>query len=735
MPLMWKENAGYLSSSGPNMHFLTEDPRPGHNVMYFGQGKNAFDSVSLKPLWGLEGTFKYSTSGSSYYGGAWQLRTANSNHYFNKKAYMYLAGSQPMGYGKNEYTTTVTNGQTWVNVHANAFMNMDNEQRTTQHFVKDNGDGTHTLYINAMEHGNSHDQYYAEGYYYQNIPNDLELYEVGPDYRYSTTSTASYRGVPTAYTALDGTNSGFMVLSMNMGSYPQYANITMHRINNSTVIESAGLSTSNAAGYYAQFAGMSRADGLPIFFEYRHSLNTPFFRVTKYNGSAFTTLFSNYNTSAGQQRHRYLSTGYSYAQSLSASNYDYNAGTSDSFMTLASSWFRGAGHTSNYYFSIVPTSYAGMPYCDVIRWDRSTDTFVGAGYNGASTDYATAYHYDNGYNGWYTGGSPNWSTLVETPLRAASVAGSNVPTSSGHSGTEQALAYAVACDAHGFASADGSTESPFETEDYPGGGDVMPITFMNMTGVDGAFDARAQGRVLFCTTQDVTNANYLNGFMQARSVTQIPETVIDWVWCDSGKTTIAAICKNATYIYQCRKGASLTDGSATGNRAYPNASGDLNTSTFNVEINASAIAWVHTATIPYQVLQMGIDKHDRLWYITYSAAGPYYQSSSTNDSYYHKQMWMLTTATPHKVNLTGNATTDTISYSGSNIDKTLTIEALNFKGQRLAKTITLNITSTNAQFDNGSQTKDVTTSASATVNETITVTGAGSFNITAAYGA
>jgi len=98
-------------------------------------------------------------------------------------------------------------------------------------------------------------------------------------------------------------------------------------------------------------------------------------------------------------------------------------------------------------------------------------------------------------------------------------------------------------------------------------------------------------------------------------------------------------------------------------------------------------------------------------------------------------MWMLTTATPHKVNLTGNATTDTISYSGSNIDKTLTIEALNFKGQRLAKTITLNITSTNAQFDNGSQTKDVTTSASATVNETITVTGAGSFNITAAYGA
>jgi hypothetical protein len=210
---------------------------------------------------------------------------------------------------------------------------------------------------------------------------------------------------------------------------------------------------------------------------------------------------------------------------------------------------------------------------------------------------------------------------------------------------------------------------------------------------------------------------------------------MDWVWCDSGKTTIAAICKNATYIYQCRKGASLTGGGTAGNSMYPGSSGDQNTNTFNLTVNASGIAWIHTATIPYQVIQMGIDKHDRLWYITHEAAGAGYAMTSSNNSSYHKQMWMLTTATPHKVNLTGNATTDTISYSGSNIDKTLTIEALNFKGQRLAKTITLNITSTNAQFDNGSQTKDVTTSASATVNETITVTGAGSFNITAAYGA
>lgn len=735
MPLMWKQGGDNPTTSANGMHFLTEDPRAGHNVMYFGQGRNAYDSVSLKPLWGLAGTFKASSTGS-YYGGAPQLITTNAQHYHQSKTYMMLAGAQPMGYGRNSFSTTVNSNQTYQNVHAGAFMNMDNEQRTTQHFVKDNGDGTHTLYINSMEHGNMGDQYYSEGYYYHNIPNDLELYEVAPDYKYNTSSTAAYRGVPTSYTSLDGTNSGFLVLSQNMGSYPQYANITMHRINSSTVIESSGMSTGTTTGHYAQFAGMSRADGMPIFFEYRHSLNTPFFRVTKYNGSSFTTLFSNYNTSAGQQRHRYYTTGTSYAQSLSASSYDYNSGTSDSFMTLASAWFRGAGHTSNYYFSIVPTSYGGTPYCDVIRWDRSSDTFTGAGVNGASADYATVHHTDNGYNGWRSGLWPGaLLNYVENPLRAASVAGASIPTSSGHSGTQQAMAYALACDAHGFANADGSVESPFQTEDYPGGGNVQPITFMNMTGVDGAFDARPQGRVLFCTTQNVDNANYLNGGMQARGITQIPETPIDYVWCDSGKTTLGVICKNATYIYQCRKGASLTNGASSGNRMSYNQSGDLSTATFNNTVNASGMAWIHTATIPYQVMQMGIDKHDRLWYVTYSAAGPYYQSSSSNDSNYHKQMWMLTTATPHKVNLTGNATTDTISYSGSNIDKTLTIEALNFKGQRLAKTITLNITSTSAQFDNGSQTKDVTTSASGTVNETITVTGAGSFNITAAYGA
>ena len=730
MPLMWKENYTEQAVT-PSLHFLSEDPRPGHNVMYLGKNQQAYDSVSLKPLWGLAGSMKHASTSGTKYGGSNALSSVNTNGEYSNMSYMLLAGKHPCGYGRNAYRTTVVNGETFMNNSAALWGNMDNEQRPTQHFIKDNGDGTHDLIMNSemLGFGRGH-EYYAEGYHYTSIPDDMELYEVSPNHTYSTTTTTGYRGNHCGYSALDGTNSGFLSMNHGLTSYPQYPYLVSHILGSSPVIESYGGSTATNGGYYAQFAGFSRSDGMPIFFEYRHALYAPFFRVTKYNGTGWSTLLSNYYTNNNYQRFGYITTSYSYNQTLTTFQETGN-GANDSWMTLASCWFRHGSQAADMYYTVIPASYNGVPYADIIRWDRSTDTFTGAGVQGLSNQYASAWHRVGATNGWQ-GTFPK--SYVENAYRAAYQTSANRPTSVYHSGTEQALAYATGCDAHGFASADGSTESAFETEQYPGGGNILPITFMNMTQVDGAYDSRAQGRALFCTTVYATGAAY-SSTHQARSVTWVPETVLDWVWCDSGKTTIAAICKNATYIYQCRKGASLTTGTAAGTSMYPGTGGDQDTNTFNLTVNSNGIAWIHTATIPYQVIQMGIDKHDRLWYITHSAAGAGYNMSSGNNSTYHKQMWMLTTATPHKVNLTGNATTDTISYSGSNIDKTLTIEALNFKGQRLAKTITLNITSTNAQFDNGTQTKDVTTSASATVNETITVTGAGSFNITAAYGA
>ena len=730
MPIMWKEHF-IENTSMNNFHFLSEDPRPGHNVMYFGKDQNAFDSVSLKPLWGLSGTMKEGTTGGVKYGGANTLNTNQTNQEQANLGYMLLAGKHPCGYGRNQYRTTVNNNQTDMNIAGNIFGNMDNEQRPTQHFVKDNGDGTHDLYMNSMMHGFGRGQeFYADGYYYTAIPDDMELYEVSSNYRYTATNSTGIRGIPCGYSALDGTNSGFLIMAHGQGAYPQYPILTSHRIGTTAIVEKNGAVSGTSTGHYTQFCGMSRSDGMPIFFEMRHALYDPHFRVCKYNGSTWTTLHDNHVNSLNFQRFGYISTSYSYFQSYDTYKEGQN-GTDDAWMTLASCWFRHSDNPADMYYTVLPTSYQGVPYADIIRWDRSTDTFTGAGLQGLSDQYASAYHRTNSVNGWQSSFPKNY---IENAYCAAYNAGAERPTSPFHSGTDQSLSYATGCDAHGFANADGSTETPFETEQYPGDGNILPITFMNMTQVDGAYANRPQGRALFCTTVYSASASYAQ-YHQARSVTYVPETVLDWVWCDSGKTTIAAICKNATYIYQCRKGASLTSGIANGNTMYPGATGDNNTNTFNLTVDASGIAWIHTATIPYQVMQMGIDKHDRLWYITWSASGGGYNMTSSGSSTYHKQMWMLTTATPHKVNLTGNATTDAIEYTGSNIDKTLTIEALNFKGQRLAKNITLNITSTHAQFDNGSQTKDVTTSTSGTVDETITITGAGSFNITAAYGA
>ena len=95
---------------------------------------------------------------------------------------------------------------------------------------------------------------------------------------------------------------------------------------------------------------------------------------------------------------------------------------------------------------------------------------------------------------------------------------------------------------------------------------------------------------------------------------------------------------------------------------------------------------------------------------------------------------MYTESTPVTVDFAGNVTTDTVSYTGSNIDKTLTVVAYNLFGKRIAASVNLIITGTDMQFDNGTQNKTITTSASGTVSETVTITGAGTSRISASYG-
>lgn len=726
MPIIKKVTSGGYETTVAGVHLLTEDPRPGHNVMYLGQGYDAHDAITLKPLWGLAGTFVPSTTSSSYGGSSLTNASNGHNHEQNSLTYMMLAGKHPCGYGGLVKTAAINNASySQLNGTHLLTLNMDSENRREFHQIKDNGDGTSTIMITNQSMGNCGHEGYSVKVDYVNLPDDQELYEASPSYWATHTTTTVLRGCQMGYSALDGTNSGFAVLSNVITTYPTYPNMTMMTPGGLYSVENSYGSTGSGSGYYMQFCGMSRVDGRPIFIERRHSNYTPHFVVCKYTGSSWTTLLSEYNTSAGYASFASVSTSYTYNNSLGtgAGVKDHNTGTTDSYARFGSTWFRENDTTSKYLYSIHPQPYGGAFFADVIRWDTTTDTFVGAGMQGPSTLYATLYHRTA------SGGNAGYTTINQWgkhPMESTTLA-----TSSGHSGTQQALSHAMVCDVHGYTDATGATETAWDPTGMTG--DIVAFSDFNVTRDNGAYDSDDIYRRLRCwTTYRYSTTDYYY-YCYMRSTTVIPETPIDYVWCDSGKTVLGVICLNATYLYQCRKGSAISHGNTAGANFKEDTS--TATSTFNVEPATNQMGWVHTATIPHHVYQMGIDKYDRLWYVTYDVPGPYYATSSTNTERYHKQMWMITSATPHKVNLTGNATTDTITYSGSNIDKTLTIEALNFKGQRLAKTITLTISNTSAQFDNGSQTKDVTTSSSGTVDETITVTAAGSFNITAAFGA
>ena len=731
MPVIWRASAQGKETSTAGFHMLTEDPRAGHNVMYIGQDQLAIDAISLKPLYGLAGTMRMQSTISAYGGAVLSNSTNGQNHEQGSATYMMLAGKHPCGYGRNGVNTTWNNASSsYHNAPGSLTLNMDSENRREYQQVKDNGDGTSTIMMNNQVMGNFGHEGYSAHFDYVNIPDDHELYEVTPNSHTTHTTTAQLRGAQCGYTALDGTNSGFLTMCNVVSTYPLYPNITMYLPGSSYTQENSYASTGAVNGLYHQFCGMSRADGLPIFLERRHSPYQPWFRFVKWSGSAWTTLLDRNVSANGGYPFAGGSTTFSYSTNLvngTNPGIDSRTGDGDSYGRWASTWFRNGSTDSKYLFTIVPFSYSGVPHFDFFRWDTTTDTFVGAGYNGASTTAASAYHYN--YNG-STGYEAFADDYIHTPVGT----GVTLPGSSGGATirNHQALTANQFCDVHGYTNADGSTSVPHDPQDAADTG-IVGMSVFNCSGEGTFFNSDFKGRSIGCyTTDHYSNNDYYYGVV-FRGATIVPETPLDWVWCDEAKTTLAAICLNNTYIYQCRKGSSILHGLTGGDYfTYNNAT---SSSTFNVTVDADQMGWVHTATIPYTVMQMGIDKYDRLWYVTYEVPTGYVSTTPANTKNYHKQMWMITTATPFKINLTGNATTDTISYSGSNIDKTLTIEALNFKAQRVAKTITLTIHGSDAQFDNGTQTKDVTTSSSGTVDETITITGAGSFNITAAYGA
>lgn len=698
-----------------------EDPRPGHNVIYLGDGAQAYDSITLKPIFGANGTFK--AASSPYLGGSSDLQHNQTNGEFTSRSWLMLAGKFPAGVGKERwynYSTANNQNYFYVNVPVTSAWNQDPDQQKGHCAYKDNGDGTSELMITSSSGNASWTKWesWISNAVYQAIPDDKELYEVKPVNagNISTNTVPMYGGTPCGFTDLDGNNSGRLFLSTYgaLSRYPDRNYMWLSRYGAGHAGE--GTMSKNANGFYAQFVGMSRQDGNPIFWERQFSpyySNT--FQIAKYNGASHTSLFNNagvYNRAWG-----YNSTTYSYSNNRPP----HNSRTTDAYFNFASSWFRWASDSVDYKYlcfqAVFDSTNRGM-YLDAIQWNQSDDTFKGAGISGESTTTATLYHLDAG------GNTTDYRTHMSNYFRDPYSADHSLGTEPTQAGATQGGMAAAWVDVHGHTNADGSTETPW-TPHAVDNDDCFVTYFPSYGLID---DAGAKGRTIV-TWHITRNGNGAAYYARLRSMIVVPENAYDWVWLDSGKTVIGAICKNNTYIYQCRRGGVISGGATNGADYNPNNAG---TSTFNDTVANNEVGWVLTGIIPHQVQQMGIDKHDRVWYVTWDSDPHYYNSAQSR---YTKQAWMVTDQTPFNVSLTGNATTDTITYSGSNIDKTLTVESLNYKGQRLSSQITLNITGNDAQFDNGSATKTITTSSSGTVDETITITGSGTFNVTATFGA
>jgi hypothetical protein len=425
-------------------------------------------------------------------------------------------------------------------------------------------------------------------------------------------------------------------------------------------------------------------------------------QIKKLSNGTETVLLSSYYNATGNPPFESWNQQYGYQNTV-----QHNSGVLDCSLRLGSEWFKSSSNNNNYYLSLHPIiDNTGRLWLDCFAWDKNTDTFTAAGVNGNSTRYATLQHYNNSTSTPASNMDNYWMSGHELGFSGDTV--------------QQHHPHGIWVDWHNSRNNTGAAASSYN-RDANTYAQYRWASAFPACGVANAYQSEPKARTI------VSWAFYASdtyaGYCKQRSFTVVPETPLEWCWLDNDKTLIAAVCTNNTYIYQYREF-----------NGYYGQNSTLRTNdAFNASMPSSGSGWIHTATIPYNVVQIGTDKLQRIWYVTWGADGGRYNENSPDQ--FSKQLWMVTQDTPFRVEFGGSVTTDTISYSGSNINKSLTVGTWSISGQRVASEITLNITGIDAQFDNGTQSKTVTTNTSSDLSQTITITGSSQFNITAAYGA
>ena len=735
---------GYHAGANAGQRYYSEDVREGHNIGYLGDGNMPVNSITFTPIFGPYPNDGKNTSGAmqNYYGAHY-----SPDYQTTSNGSLVYGSWMRLGNKKCPSVTVLTTGVStadtqdyfgnvlpfnWVScVHDEqpVYMNVGTDAAPDKYVHFQNnfgglGEGYYGYYCNFQM--NDGDEIFSKLPAYSTTNTNAQGLGLGYSHSYKTGGSASYRG--------------FHELSFNSaGSYHVFQPY-IHFRRNST-------STLNRYSSFSSYRGMSYLGtygGKPYYLELSlgqyegsvantvacsvHSFDVDTATMTEELNADFTTgTFANFNYGFGDVN-------------------QHASGVSDGYWKGPSKWMLSEGGAYRWLFFIT-YGYRDSSTINSIRMDTGTYAFARTGSNGSGP-----YLYSYGIN-----------VLAGNDMDGTGV---NVSDLGGSQSTSKQPGLAASyMDWHGVY--DVNNDEKFGP-DYTGAACASGNGICNQLlsvfpayGVQGRADgsSNARHRRIFTYSYSDEPNDWTGGGngggngMFWRGFTTVPETPHNWCWLDEKHTLIAAICSNNTYIYECR-GYDIASVMATRNElayiyyigntsnsgadagsftAIPSTSTAYTVPGFNGNPTAktgvgSFLGWVHVNTIPHRVVQMGIDKHGKIFAVTENITN----TGGTNN--YGGNMHMWTENTPFSVSLGGNVKTDTITYSGSNIDKTLTVEALGIRGRRVKTTVQLEIVGTDGQFDNGTQSKEITTSTSGTVSETITVTGSSQFSIVANFG-
>ena len=696
----------YRSTFNSNQAWgLNIDPRPGKDYLYMGTpyDQRVHDSKNLQvtnyaDIW--RGT-KYNNTGTTGYAGNISASYTTSTNYYSSGL---MGGGHPriMPSSNPDRTYTIASSGIYANPGTafNHAMSLDDRYQPIpiRHIVK--SDGTQNIvHQNSISFHNA-DRVYGSWHVWEDIKDNETMHDTDPR-AYTHENITSYSTPPLHCYYHEGTNS---MVGPKSGGAANSNYISAVPGAHKWPLNISPDDTVNNTNYYINFnasamqgshmIGISEIDGNPIYLRTQTNGDHEYY-VYKHNVAAhtITTLYS-WNTAHTSGASQANGSG---GKRSFPTNYPYQALCPSKWITTNQDGTNGYKYRMFY----VPNWDSNGRLCPtVIEWDPGADTFVLGGYYRNNTNgYSGPPYVYNNAGGALTGsdiqtrqlpmshsdlGSPNnyLTSMFVTETHGAYHSATNLETEPTAAMLNWKTNVGAASNGHAFLSA------------------------FNVHGAMGAADGNSLHRsIITFQIQD-------RSFIRFWGKVDVPETIRNFMWMNEERSRLLIMGKSNSYIYQF--GAINT----TGTYYSANSFGGY------LPQN-DGYGWTLTATLPGTYTHATMDKYGR-----FIAARRHEYHGTGNGT----TVEMYTETTPVSVDFAGNATTDTITYTSSNIDKTLTVVAYNLFGKRVAASVNLIIHGTDMQFDNGTQNKTITTSASGTVSETVTVTGSGTTRISASYG-